>query len=260
MGNMATIPIPSTPAPKLKALTPTTDPNQAYAELGPQYTNEMNAIGQESNQLDTNFNTTMADLGTTRSQTMSSLDQAKSNAFTSYGNTANSRGLFFSGFQPYEQNNYMQTKYNPGVTDANTKYTEGVNSANATLNAGKQSLQDKIAQLNQQRADEAQQLVLNTQAQQAADAKANAAAAKAAGPTEAQQKQAFSDASLANMQRLAGSDGHISPETYAQEAIKWLNAGYSVSDLKSLVDSAGLLNKSNGYYNYALSQAIKRSQ
>jgi hypothetical protein len=47
----------------------------------------------------------------------SSLEQAKVNAFRDIGNTAQRRGMFFSGFQPAEQARYIGERFLPGMQD-----------------------------------------------------------------------------------------------------------------------------------------------
>jgi hypothetical protein len=47
----------------------------------------------------------------------SSLEQAKVNAFRDIGNTAQRRGMFFSGFQPAEQARYLGERFLPGMQD-----------------------------------------------------------------------------------------------------------------------------------------------
>lgn len=242
--------------PTLRALTPTTDVRQAYAELAGNYAPYERQLQNEESAAQTTRNASIGKLGEEKGLTLTSLDQAKVNAFTGFKNTANARGMLFSGYQPYQQKSYTDTTYTPGVNKANLTYKEGVQSAQDTYNTTHQSLQDKIAELNLQRMNSAQQLVADTNATNAANARALAAA----GPNESQQRQLFSNASLSYLARKAGGNGKISPNTYAAEAIKWLNAGYSLDQFKSVVNSAGLLDKSNGYYNYALQQAVNRSR
>jgi hypothetical protein len=46
-----------------------------------------------------------------------SMEQAKVNAFRDISNTAQGRGMFFSGFQPHEQARYLGEKYLPGLME-----------------------------------------------------------------------------------------------------------------------------------------------
>lgn len=237
---------------------PTTNQTTAYNELGSVYDPQVQAAQAQEGQLAQTKNTALAQLQQDNTTKLSQLDQAKTNAFTNNALTSNARGIMYSGYTPAQNDAYATNTYNPNVQGQNTNYQRGVDSTNSTYNQNYQSLQDKITQLNQQRANDAYSLVQNTQQAQAQAAKQAASAAKSAGPTASQSRQLFSNASLQNLQNQTGSDGHISPEAYAQEAIKWLNAGYSVSDLNSLASSTKLLDPNNGYYQYALSQALKR--
>jgi hypothetical protein len=55
----------------------------------------------------------------------SSLEQAKVNAFRDITNTAQSRGMFFSGFQPAEQARYLGEKFLPGMQDIAARQEQG---------------------------------------------------------------------------------------------------------------------------------------
>lgn len=239
---------------------PTVDYATAYNEVGNQFAAQLGQIQTQQQQALEDKNTALAQLGQTKTTNLSALDQAKANAFKNDALTSNARGLLYSGYTPYTNDQYVQNSYNPNVAKVNTAYDTGVQQTNTNYDRTAQSLQDKIAQINQDRANAANTLVLNTQSQQAADAKAAAAAAKASGPTEAQQKQTFSNASLQYLRTQMGGDAHVSPETYAQEAIKWIKAGYSIADLNSAMQSAKLFDPKNGYYQYALNEALKRSK
>lgn len=223
---MASISIPSTPAPKLKALTPTTDPNVAYQELAPQYANELSAIAQEEKQLGQTRSTTLTQLGQDKTTNLTALDQAKVNAFKNYGYSANARGVLFSGFQPYAQNQYTTTVYKPGVDKVNTAYTRGVGAANTNFNTSMISLKDKLAQLNLQRIGEAQQLVLNTQAQNKAQA---AAASSAADKAQSMNLQDFTNNVEAGLIKVMGSDKHVSPGNFKQALNLWTSKGLPAS-------------------------------
>jgi hypothetical protein len=51
----------------------------------------------------------------------SALEQAKVNAFRDISQTANRRGMFFSGFQPAEQARYLGERYLPGLQDIDAR-------------------------------------------------------------------------------------------------------------------------------------------
>src|ERR1700753_2618241 len=132
----------------------TTDYNQAYAEFGNVYDPQVSAV-----------NTQIAALAPAQAKQQSQLDQAKANAFTNNALTANARGINFSGYTPAQNTSYTTNTYNPEVDKLNTYYT-----------GQKQTLQDKITAINQQRANDANTLVQNTKQ---AQAEAAAAAAQA---------------------------------------------------------------------------------
>lgn len=88
----------------------------------PQYTAPMIDTNAKTKQLDaiynpqTQFIQSQIDLIPTYYEPQkAALEQAKVNAFRDIGNTAQSRGMFFSGFQPHEQARYLGEKYLPAL-------------------------------------------------------------------------------------------------------------------------------------------------
>lgn len=157
--------------------------------------------------------------------TLSSLDQAKANAFKSIDQSANAKGMLFSGFSPDQQAQYVGTKYLPAYAEAKT----------ATANA-KTSLLGKINDINFQRSQAAQGTV--NAAQTAAD-KAAAASAKAAtaGPTSAQKAASLqSDASSLKsyLDPLRGKDKYLSPSDYNSALSAWVQDGYTKAQFDSI--------------------------
>lgn len=73
------------------------------------------------------------------------LDAQKTQGFQGIQNQANSRGMLFSGFTPYEQAQFLSTKYLPAVANLNATTTDTVNGLNG-----------RIATLTGQQQDEAQ--------------------------------------------------------------------------------------------------------
>lgn len=241
----------------------TTDYNTALGEFGSVYDPQVQAVqGQEAQAL-TDKNTALSQLQQDNTTKLAQLDQAKANAFSNNALTANARGINFSGYTPQQNDAYTTNTYNPNVQAQNTNYQRGVDSTNSTYNTNYQTLQDKITTINQQRANDANSLVQNTvQAQQqaaAAAAKAQASAAKtaasnakAAAPTSAQIATAISS----NLAKVTGKDGYVAPEDYAQAYIDWINSGGSSSSFNS--NFGRYKNPTNGYYDYAITQAVKR--
>lgn len=159
---------------------PTTDYKTAYKEVGNQFTLPFQQIKTQQQQNQQSFNTALNQYNQDHSTNLSSLSQAKVNAFKTIGLNANARGMLFSGYQPYEQNDYTQNTYNPALQKENTGYTRNVQNAKTTYSNNKLSLNQKIAQLNQDRANAANSLVIDTRnAQIAAANKAAKAAASA---------------------------------------------------------------------------------
>lgn len=238
----------------------TTDYGTAYNEFGSVYDPQVQSVEAEQAQALQDKNTSLSQLDQDKTTSLSSLDQAKVNAFKDNSLTSNARGLFYSGYAPAQNDAYVTNTYNPNVDKVNTDYKRGVETTNDTYTKNNQSLVDKITAINQQRANDANSLVVGTKQAQQQAAKDAASAAQSAAPSASQSKQLFSNASLAALQKQTGKDAHISPEAYASEAIKWLNAGYSIGDLNTLINSAKLFDPNNGYYQYALTQALKRGQ
>lgn len=111
-------------------------------------------------------NSQIADLPNQENATLSSLDQAKANAFKDIGDSANAKGVLFSGFTPDQQAQYVGTKYLPAVAAAKE----------ATTNA-KTTLLGKINDINLQRSQVAQGTVSAAQTAAAKVEAANVAAA-----------------------------------------------------------------------------------
>lgn len=234
----------------------TTDYGTAYAEFGNVYDPQVQAVQAQQAQAGQARDTTLAQLAQDKTTSLSSLDQAKVNAFAGNATTANARGLNFSGYTPYTNNAYVTNTYNPNVDKVNTTYGRNVDTTNTNYNQTNQSLLDKITAINQSRANDANSLVLNTQQanQVAADkaAKAATSAAKAAQPSTAQISSAISS----NLAKVTGKDGYVAPEDYAQAYVDWINSGGSASSFNS--NFGRYKNPDNGYYNYAITEAIKR--
>lgn len=229
---------PATSAVAPNNPAPTTDYGTAYNEEGAIYDPQLSDVATEQQQL-----------ATQTQQSQAQLDQAKANAFTNDSLTANARGLMYSGYTPSTNTAYTTNTYNPAVTKLQTS-----NASSAT------TLQEKIDELNQNRANDAANLVSSTQTSNAEAAKTAAeAATKAATASKAAQPTTndIAAAVTQNLAKASGSDGYVSPEDYAQAYIDWINNGQSASSFKSTFSR--FENPNNGYYNYAITQAIKRS-
>lgn len=207
----------------------------AYNSLDSVYTPQVNQVQSEIDQLP----------GEQQAQ-QSSLDQAKVNAFQDITNSANSKGVLFSGFTPDQQAQYIGTKYLPAVANLNT-----------TFQNNKNTLLDKINQINSTRSQQAQGIV--SSAQTAADtqsydnAKLAISASKAANATpKALTQTQVSAAIRQGLNGVKGKDGYVSPQDYAQAYSDWTQAGYSASTFDNYFGD--LMNPKNGYYQYAESK------
>lgn len=224
------------PSPQLP--TATTDYATAYNSLGYKYDPEVQSVNNQLNAIPGQ-----------QQQALSSLDQAKVNAFKTIGNNANARGLLFSGYQPDQQESYTKNTYQPGVQKVND-----------TAAANTKSLQDKITEINRARSVDAATLVQNTKDQQAAAAAAAQKAAVAAQTkaTKAAQPTTndIANSIRVNLVKNSGKDGYVSPGDYAKAYVDWINNGQSANSFDATFGK--LKNPKNGYYNYAITQAIKR--
>ena len=225
----------STPMPANPSLAATTDYGTAYNEEGAQYQPE---IDQETQAL--------AQLAQQQQTSQASLDQAKANAFKTDSLNANAKGLLYSGYTPATNNAYTTNTYNPAVQNLNTQ----------TANSA-QTLQEKIASINNERASAAETLVSDTQTAQAEAAKAAASAASKASSAAAKQptQQQVVQAIQQGLSAVKGGDGYVSPQDYASAYEDWVTAGYSPASFNSQFKS--FQNPNNGYYTYAEQQAQK---
>lgn len=209
--------------------------DQAYSSLGAAYQPSADLI-----------NTQIADIPRQEQATLSSLDQAKVNAFRDITNSANAKGMLFSGFTPDQEATYTGTKYLPAVAAAKT----------ASLNA-KTSLQGKLNQLTLDRSNAASGIVdkaqtaANTAAYKNAQLAISASKASNASPKMPSQQQ-VSSAIRQGLSGVRGSDGYVAPQDYAQAYKDWVSAGFDGSQFDKYFGD--LMNPKNGYYQYAKTQ------
>lgn len=219
----------------------TTDQGTAYAEFGNEYDPQVQAVQTQEAQLGTDKNTALTQLSQDNTTKLSQLDQAKANAFSNNALTSNARGIMYSGYTPAQNTAYTTNTYNPSVQAQNTTYQRGVDSTNSTYDTNYQSLQDKITALNQQRANDANSLVQNTNQ---ANATAAAAAAKAA--TSAANKSATTAASQPAV--VQGSKGQYLFQNSAGKSINLqqyaTQSGASVDDVLNLLKNGTSYDKS----------------
>lgn len=235
------MPPTTAPAPNNNP-APTTDYGDAYNELG-------NVYDPETAQVQTQINALPGQQATAQA----SIDQAKANAFKDNSLNANSRGVLFGGVVPQANQDYTTSTYNPAVTKLNTD----------TANT-QQSLAEKIQEINQNRANAAQTLVSDTTtanneaaARAASEAASAASAAKTAASAAVPTANEIAGAIRGGLAKVTGGNGYVSPEDYAAAYIDWLNNGQSAASFDSAFKS--FRDPTNGYYNYAIAQAIKRA-
>lgn len=206
--------------------------DQAYGSLGSVYDPQTQLVQSQ-----------LADLPAQEQTTLSSLDQAKANAFRDITDSANSKGLLFSGFSPEEQARYTGEKYLPAVAAAKA----------ATTNA-KYSLTGTLNDIAAKRAAQAQGIVSSATAasQKAAyqNARLSQSAAKAA--TKMPSQQEVSAAIRQGLTTVRGKDGYVAPQDYARAYADWTQAGFDGSQFDKYFGD--LMNPKNAYYQYAKTQ------
>lgn len=247
---------------------PTTNYNTAYQEVGAAYDLPTKQIQQAQDQALQAKNTSLSQLAQDETTNLSSLDQAKVNAFKNIGETANSRNMLFSGYSPYQQNQYVTNTYNPNLNKINTSYDRGVQSTNTRYDTTMTSLKDKLDSLNQQRANDAEKLVLDTQASYAKAAGSGGGGSGGSGSTTrvggsssvlgssggggtftgtpTPQKVTAALRSVLQSRNLVGGDGHVAPSTLAAMYNSWMS--YGLTDKSFWTAFQGLWNPNEGNY------------
>lgn len=210
----------------------------AYNQLASVYDPQVNSV-----------NSQIAQLQPLQNAQQKGLDQAKINAFRDITNTANQRGMLFSGFSPDQQAQYVGTKYLPAVANLKQSF----------LNQ-RTTLLDKINAINAQRSQQATSTVAAAQAAAAQDAYRQAqlqlgyarlarSGSKVSAPTTGQIAAAITQ----GLSSVRGRDGYVSPQDYAQALGQWIGAGQKRTDFNKQFQN--FRNPRNGYYNYAIKQA-----
>lgn len=109
------------------------------------------------------------------------LNQAKVNAFKDIDNSANSKGILFSGFSPDQQASYIGTKYLPALAGVKQQTSDN-----------QFKLQSALNDVTANRSKQAQDTLAQQQANDIAAAKAAAQAAKGSGGLSAYQQYQIS--------------------------------------------------------------------
>lgn len=266
------------------------DYGNAYNSLGsvydPQVANvnsQVSNLDQTNTQQQAAIDAQIAGLAPQQAAQQASLDQAKVNAFKDITNSANSKGVLFSGVPIDQQSTYVGTKYLPAVANLQTSFnnqkTAFTNTKNSQLSAYQQQRTGLLGQINTiqaARSREAQGQVAAYQAAQLAAQKdaetqayrqsqlglgyarlgvsqsnaANTAATKAAAlPSAAQVRSAIQQ----GLSSVAGKNGFVAPQDYAAGLKAWLGAGLPRAEYNKQYNS--YRDPTNGYYDYAVKQA-----
>lgn len=160
------------------------------------YQDAYNSLGSVYDPQTTLVNQQLAALPGQEQIQTSALDQAKVNAFKDIDNSANSKGVLFSGFSPDQQASYLGTKYLPALAGIKSQTQQNQFKLQAALNGinadrSKQA-QDSVAAQQKQESDDAYkqaQLQLSYARLGASSGNAAAsAAAKAAAQYKVSQK------------------------------------------------------------------------
>lgn len=214
----------------------------AVADLSTLINQYQTALKPQSDQLDTQIAANDAS-GVTQAQ---GLDAKKTQAFGDITQSANDRGGYFSGFSPDAQAKYTAGTYLPALaqlqdtiattrgallgkkadlsSSANTSALGELNNEKSAYQQWQQEqakLSASATEAEKQRQFDSGQNDLNRQVELAKIAAANA------GITPAQQK--IQDVAGAHnlLSAATGSDGRVSPQTYAQAKALWSAMGYS---------------------------------
>lgn len=133
------------------------DYNTVYDQLGSTYQPQTDLVNQQ-----------IAQLQPQQDAAQASLDQAKVNAFKDITNSANSKGVLFSGVPVDQQATYVGTKYLPAVADLKSTFQNNKNTLLGQLNdinsKRSQQASDTVAASQKQASDDyykQQQLALS---------------------------------------------------------------------------------------------------
>lgn len=215
------------------------------------YGDQFNALASQYQPQTDLINSQIAALPGQQAAQASALDQAKVNAFKDITNSANSKGVLFSGVPIDQQSTYVGTKYLPALADLNTSF-----------NNTKNTLLGQINSLNSDRSKQAQGNISAYQAEQAKEAYQNAqlqlsyaklGASQSAAANKPLTSVQLQSAIRQNLQTVAGGNGKVSPQDYAQGLKDWLQAGLTRADYNKQMNN--FRDSSNGYYDYAIKQA-----
>lgn len=200
------------------------------------------------------------------------LDAAKTNAFQDITQASTRRGALFSGFTPDQQARYTAEKYLPALANlraANEQTIQGLNNEIMGLDSEqrKGALQTREGDISRlydynkvqedrkfqtEQANVAYQREMEKlRTQQAFEAKQNAANRAVqsqgnAGPSDTVRLRGDLGAIGSNLAGKVGSDGFVSPTTWAQQKAAFIGQGWSAEQFDQ--NFAGYKNPKNPWY------------
>lgn len=187
----------------------TTDYSTAYNQLGSVYDPQTHQVQSQIDQL-----------APQQQAQQASLDQAKVNAFKDITNSANSKGVLFSGVPIDQRATYVGTKYLPAVADLNTSF-----------NNTKNTLLGQINTIQAARVKDAQNTVTGNQA--------------------AQSKADYQNAQLAlSYARLNNSQGNTANSDLAKQQALYKVTGKSVNQISPTGTGTVKNTSTNNGYNF----------
>lgn len=196
------------------------------------------------------------------------LDSAEKTAFGDITQQANDRGGYFSGFAPNAQASYVGSTYLPALaklqttiaatkntllgqkadlaTTANTSALDEQKTEQAALDTYNQDQADQAA--TEQRQQEAEAATAAEDAKQIAATQANdsASASVLAAKTYQDNLNTAAGQVAAELNKVTGVHGYVSPQSYAEAKKAFESQGYSGAQYDQLL--AGYRNPSNKYY------------
>ena len=180
-----------------------------------------------------------------------SMEQAKVNAFRDIGNTAQGRGMFFSGFQPHEQARYLGEKYLPGLMEIDNQMNREKTGllgqmANVQVGKGEKMLgyadkwddrnwdvaqSDKDFQRQKELSEWEAQLSLKY-----APRSSSSGGSRSGGGSSSKSKFDPSITSQIDgvLSSVTGSDGKVSPSDYNQAKSLWYSKGGDIADFNAI--------------------------
>lgn len=184
-----------------------------------------------------------------------SLNQAKVNAFKDITNSANSKGVLFSGVPIDQQSTYVGTKYLPALAQNQTAFQNTKNTLLGqinTLSASRQKqAQDSVSAYQSAQAKQAyQQAQLDLGYARLNSSNANSAANRASKTAPALSESQTVGAIRQGLNGVKGKDTYVSPQDFAQAYHTYAAAGYNPSNFYKYFQ--GYMNPNNKYYDFAI--------